>query len=63
MKEYIIEMLNDKELDNDSKLKLLISFKEKVKFKMLNTISHSSELFGMNDVLKFINLKLKEFRE
>lgn len=60
MIDYIKNMLNDTNINNKQKLKLLISFKEKVKYKMLNKISHSSELLKMNETLNFINSSIKD---
>ncbi len=63
MIDYIQDMLNDKELDNNSKLVLLGTWKEKVNQKMMIGIIHSSELKQLNEVCNFIDIETKKLAE
>ena len=63
MIDYIKDMLNDKELDKQSKLVLLGTWKEKIYQKMMSEIIHSSELKQLNEVVNFIDMETKKLAE
>ena len=63
MIDYIKDMLNDNELDTQSKLVLLGTWREKINQKMMTGIIHSSELKQLNELINFIDIETKKLAE